>query len=112
MSASEIASPQDASLPEIAACLGRPCRAGLDLKTFKVSFEHDVDCAADGVTAAQGRGAVAQDFNAFHPRYRQGVKIDDRIGNAAAVDEYRNAAASGHERPKDAEVVVVTASVP
>ena len=52
MAASEIASPQDASLPEIAACLGCPCRAGLDLKTFKVSFEHDVDRAADGVTAA------------------------------------------------------------
>lgn len=70
MAASERASPQDAPLPEIAAVLGRPRRACLDLKAFKVAIEHDVDRTADGVSTAQGCGAVSQDLDAFDTRYR------------------------------------------
>ena len=90
----------------IAARAGRAVSACLDFDAFMVASEHDVDRTTDRVPAVQGGGAVAQDFDALHGRYWQGVEIEGRVGDAAPVDENRGPAASENERPVEAPTVV------
>ena len=80
------AAPQGACVLRIASRAGGIIGAHLNLGAFKVTPEHDVDRAADGVPAVQCAGAVAQDLDALHRRDRQGVEIDFRVGKVAPVD--------------------------
>ena len=61
----------------------------VELDSFGVVFEDDVDHSGDGVRAVLGRGTVAQNFNAFDRSFGNGIEID-AYGAAAkgAVDVY------------------------
>ena len=52
-------------------------------------IENDVDHAGDGVQAVNGRGAVAQHFNALYDAHKQVVMTSDRPPNEIRMIEER-----------------------
>ena len=81
----------------VRAFVFREVRADLECRAVEVLAQDDVDDAAEGVGAVDGRGAVREHLDAFDGGERNGVEIHrggagERIArHAAPVDENRRA---------------------
>ncbi|MGC4113519.1 MAG: hypothetical protein QM765_02400 [Myxococcales bacterium] len=85
----------------------RDAAEGGDLGARPVLAGDDVDHAADGVGAVDGRGAVLEDLDPLDGGHGDGVQVDGGVGAGAARDEA--AAVDEHEGAGRAEAAQVDA---
>ncbi len=83
-----------ACLPRIAAAVLRGVERGGGVEAAIVPAQDEVDHAADGVGAVDGRGAVAQHFDAVDRRQRDRVQVDRLavegvVGEPPAIEQHQ-----------------------